>query len=105
MQHTKHDTTAWVNNIRAPLRDITPRDSISKYEQYRKHVAYESPCDKAERIAVGMRTKKRHEIREAARSKVRERRQDSASDLNIPHEELKTTHDTLLTYTNTLHTS
>jgi hypothetical protein len=90
---------------RIPLRDITPRDSLSKYEQSRKHIAYESPCEKAERIAVGMRTRKRAEIREAKRSKVRERRQDSASEQHLPPEEYKETHDTSHTYANNLLTS
>ena len=42
-----------------------------------------------------MRTKKRAQLRETARSKVRERsRQDSASENEPPLEEAKTSHDT-----------
>ena len=91
--------------MRVPLRDMTPRDSVSKYEQSRKHIAYESPCEKAERIAVTMRTKKRAQLRETARSKVRELRQGSASEHHPLHEESKAPHDTSHAYANTLQTS
>ena len=91
--------------MRVPLRDMTPRDSVSKYEQSRRHVAYESPCEKAERIAVTMRTKKRAQLRETGRSKVRKLRQGSASEHHPLHEESKAPHDTSHAQANTLHTS
>jgi hypothetical protein len=91
--------------MRVPLRDMTPRDSVSKYEQSRKHIAYESPCEKAERIAVTMRTKKRAQLRETARSKMRELRQDSANEQDLLQEESKTSNDTSRINANTLHVS
>ena len=85
---------------------MTARDSLSKYEQYRKHIAYESPCEKAERVAIDMRTKKRAQLRETARSKVRERSsQGSAYENEPPLEETKTSHDTLSALDNNLHIS
>ena len=52
-----------------------------------------------------MRTKKRAQLRETKRSKVRERREDSASEQHFLLEETKAPHDNLHGYDNTPHTS
>jgi hypothetical protein len=52
-----------------------------------------------------MRTRKRAQLRETARSKVRERREGSASEQHFSLEETKALHDRINIDFNTLHTS